>query len=128
MEYFGRIPDHTGRGGVILDSGTTVTRLARPAYTAFRDAFRAAATGLGQVSTGGGTSSFFDTCYSVGGRRVKVPAMSMHFAGGVEVRLPPKNYLIPVDSRGTVCFAFAGTGDRSISIIGKWPACWVRAQ
>jgi hypothetical protein len=37
----------------------------------------------------------------------------------VEVRLPPKNYLIPVDSRGTVCFAFAGTGDRSVSIIGN---------
>ncbi|CAD6269764.1 unnamed protein product [Miscanthus lutarioriparius] len=113
-----QLDPHTGRGGVILDSGTTVTRLARPVYTAFRDAFRAAATDLGQVSTGG-PSHFFDTCYSVGGGRVKVPAVSMHFASGVEVRLPPKNYLIPVDSRGTVCFVFAGTGDRSVSIIGN---------
>ena len=50
---------------------------------------------------------------------MKVPAVSMHFAGGVELSLQPKNYLIPVDSRGTVCFAFAGTGDRSVSVIGN---------
>jgi hypothetical protein len=43
----------------------------------------------------------------------------MHFTGAVEVKLLPKNYLIPVDSMGTVCFAFAGTGDRSVSIIGN---------
>ncbi|KAG0521897.1 hypothetical protein BDA96_08G201400 [Sorghum bicolor] len=114
-----QLDPYTGRGGVILDSGTTVTRLARPAYVAFRDAFRAAATSLGQVSTGG-PSGLFDTCYTVGGRAgVKVPAVSMHFAGGVEVSLQPKNYLIPVDSRATVCFAFAGTGDRSVSVIGN---------
>ncbi|XP_021321604.1 aspartyl protease family protein 2 [Sorghum bicolor] len=114
-----QLDPYTGHGGVILDSGTTVTRLARPAYTAFRDAFRAAATGLGQVSTGG-PSGLFDTCYTVGGRAgVKVPAVSMHFAGGVELSLQPKNYLITVDSRGTVCFAFAGTGDRSVSVIGN---------
>jgi hypothetical protein len=113
-----QLDPYTGRGGVILDSGTTVTRLARPAYIAFRDAFRAAAADLGQVSIGG-PSGFFDTCYTVGGRGVKVPTVSMHFAGGLEVKLPPKNYLIPVDSRGTVCFAFAGAGDRSVSVIGN---------
>lgn len=35
-----QIDPYTGHGGVILDSGITVTRLAHPAYTAFRDAFR----------------------------------------------------------------------------------------
>jgi hypothetical protein len=48
---------YTGRGGVIVDSSTAVTRLARPAYTAFRDAFRAAAVDLGQVSVGGPPAS-----------------------------------------------------------------------
>ena len=113
-----KLDPYTGRGGVILDSGTAVTRLARRAYIAFRDAFRAAAVDLGQVSIGG-PSGFFDTCYTMGGRAMKVPTVSMHFAGGVELTLPPKNYLIPVDSMGTVCFAFAGTGDRSVSIIGN---------
>ncbi|KAL6882037.1 hypothetical protein ACP4OV_011509 [Aristida adscensionis] len=112
-----RLDPSTGRGGVIVDSGTSVTRLARPAYTALRDAFRAAAAGL-RLSPGG--FSLFDTCYDLGGRKVvKVPTLSMHFAGGAEaVALPPENYLIPVDSRGTFCFAFAGT-DGGVSIIGN---------
>uniref|UniRef100_M8BHM6 Aspartic proteinase nepenthesin-1 n=1 Tax=Aegilops tauschii TaxID=37682 RepID=M8BHM6_AEGTA len=49
---------------------------------------------------------------------VKVPTVSMHFAGGAEAALPPENYLIPVDSKGTFCFAFAGT-DGGVSIIGN---------
>ncbi|KAL6615506.1 hypothetical protein ACP70R_037776 [Stipagrostis hirtigluma subsp. patula] len=112
-----RLDPSTGRGGVIVDSGTSVTRLARPAYAALRDAFRAAAAGL-RLSTGG--FSLFDTCYDLGGRKVvKVPTVSMHFAGGAEaVALPPENYLIPVDSKGTFCFAFAGT-DGGVSIIGN---------
>ncbi|CAO2165427.1 unnamed protein product [Urochloa humidicola] len=111
-----RLDPSTGRGGVIVDSGTSVTRLASPAYTALRDAFRGAAAGL-RLSPGG--FSLFDTCYDLGGRKVvKVPTVSMHFAGGAEAALPPENYLIPVDSKGTFCFAFAGT-DGGVSIIGN---------
>ncbi|CAD6266711.1 unnamed protein product [Miscanthus lutarioriparius] len=43
----------------------------------------------------------------------------MHFAGSIEVKLPPQNYLIPVYSKGTMCFAFAGSGDRGVSIFGN---------
>ncbi|KAG8051440.1 hypothetical protein GUJ93_ZPchr0001g31487 [Zizania palustris] len=111
-----RLNPSTGRGGVIVDSGTSVTRLARPAYSALRDAFRAAAAGL-RLSPGG--FSLFDTCYDLSGLKVvKVPTVSMHFAGGAQAALPPANYLIPVDSRGTFCFAFAGT-DGGVSIIGN---------
>jgi len=38
-----RLAPSTGRGGVIVDSGTSVTRLARRSYSALHDAFRAAA-------------------------------------------------------------------------------------
>uniref|UniRef100_A0A0E0L6H6 Peptidase A1 domain-containing protein n=1 Tax=Oryza punctata TaxID=4537 RepID=A0A0E0L6H6_ORYPU len=111
-----RLNPTTGRGGVILDSGTSVTRLARPVYEAVRDAFRAAAVGL-RLSPGG--FSLFDTCYNLSGRRVvKVPTVSMHLAGGASVALPPENYLIPVDTSGTFCFAMAGT-DGGVSIIGN---------
>ncbi|XP_037413117.1 aspartyl protease family protein 2-like [Triticum dicoccoides] len=111
-----RLDPSSGRGGVIVDSGTSVTRLARPAYSALRDAFRGAAAGL-RLSPGG--FSLFDTCYDLSGRKVvKVPTVSMHFAGGAEAALPPENYLIPVDSKGTFCFAFAGT-DGGVSIIGN---------
>ncbi|VAH61478.1 unnamed protein product [Triticum turgidum subsp. durum] len=85
-------------------------------YSALRDAFRGAAAGL-RLSPGG--FSLFDTCYDLSGRKVvKVPTVSMHFAGGAEAALPPENYLIPVDSKGTFCFAFAGT-DGGVSIIGN---------
>jgi aspartyl protease family protein len=111
-----RLNPSTGRGGVIVDSGTSVTRLARPAYTALRDAFRAAASGL-RLSPGG--FSLFDTCYDFSGQEVaKVPTVSMHFAGGGVLDLPPENYLMPVDTEGTFCFAFAGT-DGALSIIGN---------
>lgn len=106
----------SGRGGVIVDSGTSVTRLARPAYVALRDAFKAGASGL-KFSPGG--FSLFDTCYDLAGKtEVKVPTLVMHFGGGASVSLPAENYLIPVDTKGTFCFAFAGT-DNGVSIIGN---------
>lgn len=106
----------TGRGGVIVDSGTSVTRLARPVYVAMRDAFKA---GTAQLKAAPGGFSLFDTCYDLMGKKeVKVPTVVMHFSGGAEVSLPAENYLIPVDTKGTFCFAFAGS-DSGVSIVGN---------
>ncbi|KAJ6835756.1 putative protein ASPARTIC PROTEASE IN GUARD CELL 2 isoform X1 [Iris pallida] len=111
-----KLDPSTGRGGVIVDSGTSVTRLARPAYAAVREAFRSGAAGLKRVEGG---FSLFDTCFDLAGRtEVKVPTLAMHFGGGAKVSLPAENYLIPVDTKGTFCFAFAGT-DGGVSIIGN---------
>lgn len=106
--------DPAGNGGVIVDSGTSVTRLTRPAYVALRDAFRAGASHLKR----GPDFSLFDTCYDLSGKtEVKVPTVVLHFRGA-DVSLPASNYLIPVDSKGTFCFAFAGTMS-GLSIIGN---------
>ncbi|PAN17815.1 hypothetical protein PAHAL_3G156600 [Panicum hallii] len=114
-----RLDPATGRGGVILDSGTSVTRLARPVYAAVRGAFRSTAAAAGGLRPSPGGFSLFDTCYDLRGRRVvKVPTLSLHLAGGAEVALPPENYLIPVDTRGTFCLALAGT-DGGVSIVGN---------
>ncbi|KAK8288912.1 hypothetical protein V6Z11_D07G152200 [Gossypium hirsutum] len=48
---------------------------------------------------------------------VKVPTLVLHFRGA-DLSLPATNYLIPVDSSGTFCFAFAGTMN-GLSIIGN---------
>ncbi|KAF8379718.1 hypothetical protein HHK36_029164 [Tetracentron sinense] len=107
--------DPSGNGGVIIDSGTSVTRLTRPAYVALRDAFRAGATELKHALG----FSLFDTCYDLTGKtEVKVPTVVMHFGGGADVSLPATNYLIPVDSNNIFCFAFAGTAG-GLSIIGN---------
>ncbi|XP_073126300.1 aspartyl protease family protein 2-like [Henckelia pumila] len=106
--------DRSGNGGVIMDSGTSVTRLTRPVYVALRDAFRSGASNLKRASD----FSLFDTCFDLSGKTVvKVPTVVFHFTGA-EVSLPASNYLIPVDSEGTFCFAFAGTAS-GLSIIGN---------
>ncbi|KAL3501674.1 hypothetical protein ACH5RR_036123 [Cinchona calisaya] len=104
-----------GDGGVIIDSGTAVTRLQTDAYNALRDAFVKGTKNL--PSTNG--VALFDTCYNLASRKsVDVPTVSFHFSNGKQLALPAKNYLIPVDSTGTFCFAFAPTSS-SLSILGN---------
>ncbi|XP_022957517.1 protein ASPARTIC PROTEASE IN GUARD CELL 1-like [Cucurbita moschata] len=104
-----------GNGGIIIDSGTAVTRLQTTAYNLLRDAFVKKTHDL-QSARG---VALFDTCYDLSSKsRVEVPTVSFHFADGKELPLPAKNYLIPVDSEGTFCFAFAPT-DSTLSILGN---------
>lgn len=104
-----------GEGGVVMDTGTAVTRLPTPAYNAFRDAFIAQTTNLPKTSG----VSIFDTCYDLNGFvTVRVPTISFYFSGGPILTLPARNFLIPVDSVGTFCFAFAPSSS-GLSIIGN---------
>ncbi|KAG8391950.1 hypothetical protein BUALT_Bualt01G0240300 [Buddleja alternifolia] len=106
--------DAIGNGGVIVDSGTSVTRLTRPAYVALRNAFRGGASSLKRSPD----FSLFDTCFDLSGKtEVRVPTVVLHFTGA-DVSLPASNYLIPVDSDGKFCFAFAATMS-GLSIIGN---------
>lgn len=106
--------DAEGNGGVIVDSGTSVTRLTRPAYIAVRDAFRLGGRDLKRAPN----FSLFDTCFDLSGKtRVKVPTVVLHFAGA-DVALPASNYMIPVNGEGRYCFGFAGTNS-GLSIIGN---------
>lgn len=105
----------SGSGGVIVDSGTAITRLQTQAYNSLRDAFSKLTQHLKPASG----VALFDTCYDFSSlQRVTVPTVSFHFAGGKSWTLPAKNYLIPVDSTGTFCFAFAPTTS-ALSIIGN---------
>ncbi|XP_018840177.1 protein ASPARTIC PROTEASE IN GUARD CELL 1-like [Juglans regia] len=107
--------DAAGNGGIIVDSGTTITRLPTQAYNALRDAFVKLTRNL--KSTSG--VSLFDTCYDLSSQTsVQVPTVSFRFSGGKLLSLPAKNYLIPMDSSGTYCLAFAPTSS-SPSIIGN---------
>ncbi|KAL3325844.1 hypothetical protein AABB24_036861 [Solanum stoloniferum] len=106
--------DTEGNGGVIVDSGTSVTRLTRPGYIAVRDAFRLGAKDLKRAPN----FSLFDTCYDLSGKKqAKVPTLVLHFAGA-DVELPAANYMIPVNGEGRYCFGFAGTNG-GLSIIGN---------
>ncbi|KAK9009999.1 hypothetical protein V6N11_036518 [Hibiscus sabdariffa] len=107
--------DDSGNGGVIIDCGTAITRLQTQAYNALRDAFVKLTKDLPTASG----VALFDTCYDLSSRSsVKVPTVSFHFGGEKSLDLPAKNYVIPVDSSGTYCLAFAPTPS-SLSIIGN---------
>jgi len=107
--------DNDGNGGVIIDSGTAVTRLESVVYESLRHEFR---KGASHLSAAEGVA-IFDTCYDLRGQSsVAVPAVELEFAGGKKLQLPAKNFMIPVDLEGTFCFAFAGTTS-PLSIIGN---------
>ncbi|PON86480.1 Aspartic peptidase [Trema orientale] len=107
--------DQSGNGGIIVDSGTAITRLRTQVYESLRDEFKRLTPNLPAASG----VALFDTCYDLSSvSSVRVPTVSFLFAGGKSWDLPAKNYLIPVDSAGTYCFAFAPTTS-SLSIIGN---------
>ncbi|KAH7292051.1 hypothetical protein KP509_29G049300 [Ceratopteris richardii] len=105
-----------GNSGVIMDSGTTVTRLASSAYRALRKAFSAGLPDLPKVRA----DDLLDTCFRMGSRdTVNVPTVYLHLAGDVTLELPTENYLLPLeDAHRTVCLAFGSSGS-SLSIIGN---------
>ncbi|PHT80922.1 hypothetical protein T459_13937 [Capsicum annuum] len=106
--------DAEGNGGVIVDSGTSVTRLTRPGYVAVRDAFRLGTKDLKRAPD----FSLFDTCFDLSGKaKVKVPTVVLHFAEA-DVAFPEANYMIPVNDEGRYCFGFAGANN-GLSIIGN---------
>ncbi|KAE8698502.1 Protein ASPARTIC PROTEASE IN GUARD CELL 2 [Hibiscus syriacus] len=107
--------NESGYGGVVMDTGTAVTRFPSTAYNAFRNAFISQTSNLPRA-TG---VSIFDTCYNLSGFvSVRVPTVSFYFSSGPTLTLPARNFLIPVDNMGTFCFAFASSGS-GISIIGN---------
>ncbi|XP_073107471.1 protein ASPARTIC PROTEASE IN GUARD CELL 1-like [Elaeis guineensis] len=107
--------DSDGSGGVILDTGTAVSRLNKQVYEPLREAF---VNGTRHLSPGTGPG-IFDTCYNMPPvKRVQVPSVVFHFGEGKELRLRPNNFLMPVDSKGNFCLAFAKTPS-PLNIIGN---------
>ncbi|CAH9148860.1 unnamed protein product [Cuscuta epithymum] len=111
----------TGDGGLIIDSGTVLTRLNPIAYNRMRDAFRNAARNLTLLTPSKG--DLFDTCYSLAGFKeddtLEVPTVTMHFKGA-DVALDGLNYMIGMNVNGTaaICFAFLPSDD-SFNIFGN---------
>ncbi|KAF9587785.1 hypothetical protein IFM89_005660 [Coptis chinensis] len=105
----------SGSGGVLVDSGTIVTRFTPEVYNILRDEFVNATQGLPTA----GRFGLFDTCFNLTSRTpVRVPSVAFQF-GNVSLDLPAKNYMVPVDNN-VFCLGFAATPVLlgSISIIG----------
>lgn len=98
---------------VVFDSGTTLTFLAEPAYTAAKEAILSG-TSLPRAADRHGLEACFEVTDNddVGGA---VPSMVLHF-DGADMELPAANYFEEVE-RGVVCWAVRRSS--SLSIIGN---------
>ncbi|CAH9082039.1 unnamed protein product [Cuscuta epithymum] len=94
-----------GGGGIVVDSGTALTRLPGNVYGPIRDAFVRL---MGNHGTGPTQFPPFDTCYDLRSTKsVSVPTVSFHFTDKIKLDLPARNVLVAVDTSGKHCFAFA---------------------
>ncbi|KAH9290507.1 hypothetical protein KI387_034624 [Taxus chinensis] len=111
--------ESTGRG-IIIDSGTVITRLVERAYNPVRDSFRLQLSGLTMVED---SSGFLDTCYKTPpSGQVTVPQITLHFDNNVDLTLPAKNTITLADDQGSAfCLAFAlpPGGSSDLSVLGN---------
>uniref|UniRef100_A0A0A0LS14 Peptidase A1 domain-containing protein n=1 Tax=Cucumis sativus TaxID=3659 RepID=A0A0A0LS14_CUCSA len=107
--------DESGSGGIIVDSGTTITEIPSDVYDVLRDAF----VGLTKNLPPAPGVSPFDTCYDLSSQsNVEVPTIAFILPGENSLQLPAKNCLFQVDSAGTFCLAFLPS-TFPLSIIGN---------
>ncbi|ERN19022.1 aspartyl protease family protein At5g10770 [Amborella trichopoda] len=97
---------------MLIDSGTTITRLPKTLYTALKTAVLRHMPYKKRAPPG----VTLDTCFKVSTSSLHVPEVVLDFRGGAQMRLGGQNVVLEVDNRVT-CLAFAGTDD--IPILGN---------
>ncbi|XP_010241283.1 PREDICTED: aspartyl protease family protein 2-like isoform X2 [Nelumbo nucifera] len=106
-----------GAGGTIIDSGTTLSYFADPAYQIIKEAFVKKVKGYPVVKD----FPILDPCYNVSGvEKVELPDFAILFEDGAVWTFPAENYFIRLDPEDVVCLAILGTPRSSLSIIGNY--------
>ncbi|KAH7862086.1 hypothetical protein Vadar_034640 [Vaccinium darrowii] len=100
-----------GSGGLIIDSGTTITYLEESAFALVKKAF------ISQVKlpVDKSNSVGLDLCFTLpsGATSVEIPALVFHFKGA-DLDLPGENYMIADSSVGVMCLAMGSSNGMSI--------------
>lgn len=117
------IPEETwnlsseGAGGTIIDSGTTLSYFADPAYEIIKEAFAKKVKGYPVVKD----FPILDPCYNVSGvEKLELPEFAIVFADGAVWDFPVENYFIQIEPQEVVCLAILGTPKSALSIIGNY--------
>ncbi|KAK6919783.1 Xylanase inhibitor, N-terminal [Dillenia turbinata] len=106
-----------GSGGTIIDSGTTLSYFADPAYQMIKKAFVSKIKGYKSVEG----IPILDPCYNVSGiEKVELPEFGILFEDGAMWNFPVENYFIQLDSDEVICLAILGTPPSALSIIGNY--------
>ncbi|KAL5203209.1 hypothetical protein ABZP36_014161 [Zizania latifolia] len=108
--------DVGSNGGTIIDSGTSLTILATPAYKAVVAALTKQLAGLPRVSL-----DPFDYCYNWTARGdgdLAVPRLAVQFAGSARLEPPAKSYVIDA-APGVKCIGVQEGAWPGVSVIGN---------
>ncbi|WOL14580.1 aspartic proteinase nepenthesin-2-like [Canna indica] len=108
--------DAAAGGGAILDSGTSLTVLAEPAYRAVTKALSRRLAGVPRVSV-----DPFEYCYNWTRTKVKeeeLPRMVLHLGGSARLEPPAKSYVIDV-ADGVKCLGIAAAPWPAVSTVGN---------
>ncbi|KAI9114655.1 hypothetical protein K1719_014353 [Acacia pycnantha] len=109
-----------GGGGTIIDSGTTLTYFAEPAYQIIKEAFMKKIKGYSMVVEEG-LHLPLKPCYNVSGfEAIELPDFGIMFEDGAVWDFPVENYFIEIEPGGVVCLAILGTPHSALSIIGNY--------
>lgn len=100
-----------GSGGVIIDSGTTLTYLEKSAFDLVKKEF----TSQMKLPVDKSGSSGLDLCFTLpsDASDIEVPKLVFHFKGA-DVDLPGENYMIADSSVGLACLAMGSSSGMSI--------------
>ncbi|KAL0302453.1 UNVERIFIED_CONTAM: Aspartic proteinase nepenthesin-1 [Sesamum calycinum] len=104
-----------GSGGMIIDSGTTITYLEQSAFDLVKEEF----TKQMQLPVDKSGQTGLELCFSVpsNSQSIEVPKFIFHFEGGADLDLPGENYII-ADQSGVACLAMGSS--LGMSIFGNY--------
>lgn len=113
-----KIDMNSGKGGTIIDSGTSLTFFTNEAYGVIMKALSAAITYTRATTK---DPAQFDLCFNTSGvKKLELPTFSIVFGGGKEFSPPSQNYVLHVEEGvGCVGFKSISPGSGSPNIIGN---------
>uniref|UniRef100_A0A2N9IN78 Peptidase A1 domain-containing protein n=1 Tax=Fagus sylvatica TaxID=28930 RepID=A0A2N9IN78_FAGSY len=105
-----------GTGGLIIDSGTTLTYIDGNAFDALKKEF----TSQTKLPVDNSGVSGLDLCFTLPSDTtdIEVPKLVFHFDGG-DLDLPVENYIVADSSTGLLCLAMGSSGSSGMSIFGN---------
>ncbi|XP_030471698.2 aspartic proteinase nepenthesin-1 [Syzygium oleosum] len=100
-----------GSGGLIIDSGTTITYIEESAFDLVKKEFKSQT----KLTVDDSGSTGLDLCFKLPSdtSQVEVPKLIFHFEG-TDLDLPGENYMIADSTVGLVCLAMGSSNGMSI--------------
>lgn len=107
-----------GIGGTIIDSGTTLSYFANPAYKIIEEAF---VTKVKKYPIVADYFPILHPCYNVSGvKDIDLPTFAIEFIDGAIWNFPTENYFIRLEPEEIVCLAMLENSRSRMSILGNY--------